>query len=91
MSDYFSTDQYGTLSALLVHAEVNHENVKKFARLGRTNCKGHFRFAELAVEDKAHRHAILRRAEVLRASCPEAEATYNRIRLVCDKTATLKV
>lgn len=105
MSDYFSTDQYQTLQALLVHAEQNHENTKKFARLGKTNCKDHFRYAELACEDRAHRHAILRRAEELAARflnpasdekswtppAPEDVAAYKRIRSVCDKTAMLKV
>lgn len=105
MSDYFDTLQYETLPALLAHAERNHENVKKFARLGRTNCKDHFRYAELACEDKAHRWAILRRADDLagiflnpasdeKSWTPPAQedvAAHKRILWVCEKTAMLKV
>ena len=105
MSDYFDTSRHTTLQGLLAYAELNHENAKKFARLGKTNCKDHFRYAELAVEDKAQRYAILRRAEELAGiflnpasdekswtpPAPEDVAAYKRIRSVCDKTAMLKV
>lgn len=101
MSDYFDTRQYKTLQALLAHAELNHENTKKFARLGKTNCKDHFRYAELAVEDRAHYHAILRRAEELMhpaydekswtPPAPEDSMAYIKIQNVCFKTSMLKV
>lgn len=105
MIDYFDTTRFDSLQSLLAHAEANHANVKKFARLGRTMVKDHFRYAELACEDRAHRHAILRRAEELAARflnpasdekswtapAPEDVAAYKRIRSVCDKTAMLKV
>jgi hypothetical protein len=105
MSDYFDTTRFDSLQSLLAHAEANHANVKKFARLGRTMVRDHFRYAELAVEDKAHRYAILRRAAELHAvyispACDEKSyvppakedvAAYNRILSVCDKTAMLKV
>jgi hypothetical protein len=101
MKDYFDTRQYSTLQALLAHAENNHENAKKFARLGKTQVKDHFRYAELACEDKAHRHAILRRAEQLMnpasdekswtPPAPEDSAAYVKIQNVCFKTSLLKV
>jgi hypothetical protein len=101
MSDYFDTRQYSTLQALLAHAELNHENTKKFARLGKTNCKDHFRYAELACEDRAHYHAILRRAEQLinpasdekswMPPTPEDKSAYVKIQNVCFKTSMLKV
>jgi hypothetical protein len=101
MKDYFDTRQHATLQALLAHAVINHDNAKRFARLGRTDCKDHFRFAELACEDKAHRHAILRRAEELinpasdekswMPPSPEDKAAYIQIQNVCFKTSMLKV
>lgn len=101
MRDYFDTRKYSTLQALLTHAQDNHNNAKRFARLGRTNCKDHFHYAELACEDKAHRHAILRRAEELMNPAsdekswmppsPEDKAAYVQIQNVCFKTSLLKV
>lgn len=67
--DYFDTRRFKTLRELLVHAEINYANIIRFSRLGRTAGRDRHRYAELAVEDKAHFHSIIARA----AQLPYAE------------------
>jgi hypothetical protein len=63
--DYFDTRRHNTLRELLAHAEINYRNIIRFARLGRISSRDRHRFAEIAIENKAHFHSILARAAVL--------------------------
>lgn len=89
--DYFDTSRFKTLRELLVHAEINYANIIRFARLGRMAGRDRHRYAELAVEDKAHFHSILARAKVL----PYAEngdlSRLGAIHRLFDKSRKLKV
>lgn len=92
--DYFCIPTLvDNLPALLEHTKTNYANVKDFARKGRTNCKDHFRYAELACEDKAHFHAIERRADELRYPMryPDDDLRYAEIKALCKRGLKLKV
>jgi len=92
-TDYFSVKHYECLSELLDHARENHENVKKFSRLFKTEKDAHRRhhYGELAIEDKAHRHSILARAEELPLVHDGDAARRKELIALCNRTARLKV
>lgn len=89
--DYFDTQRFNTQRELLAHAEINYANIIRFARLGRMAGRNRHRYAELAVEDKAHFHSILARAKEL----PYTEnGDLGRLAKICtlfDKSRKLKV
>ena len=92
-TDYFSVKHYECLSELLDHARENHENVKKFSRLFKTekDASRRHHYGELAIEDRAHRHSILARAEELPLVHDGDASRRKELLALCKRTEALKV
>ena len=93
--DYFSVNIYENLAELLVHAIDNHANCVRHGRNARNQIRHQHRdahrSAELFIEDRAHAHSILARAEQL-LGCNGADDDYKirELRVVCKRTLALK-
>jgi hypothetical protein len=91
--DYFSVSIYETQSELLVHTRINHDNAVRFGRTARGMIRygkpDAHRILELAIEDRAHAHSILARAEELPVRTPEDADALNEIRRICKRTLAL--
>lgn len=89
--DYFDTRRHKSLRELLAHAKTNYENIKHFARLARKRDKNSHRNHELAIEDKAHFHSIMARADALPIVEEGDVARLREIRSLFVKSRSLKV
>lgn len=92
--DYFSVSIYETHEELLAHTRINHDNAVRFAREARSAIRKGGRDAhrlhELAIEDRAHAHSILARADALPVRTPEDAIADAEIRRICKRTLALR-
>jgi hypothetical protein len=92
-TDYFSVKHYECLSELLDHARQNLENIKEFNRLFKKekDASRRHHYGEMAIEDKAHRHSILARAEELPLVHEGDVARKKELLALCKRMGNLKV
>ena len=88
---YYDTRRHKNLRELLAHAKTNYENTKHYARLGRIAKRDRHRYAEIGIEDRAHNHSILARAEALPIVEEGDVARLREIRAIVKKGLSLKV
>lgn len=91
--DYFSLKHYECLSELLDHTRINHGNVKSYNRLWKTEKDAGRRhhYGEMAIEDRAHAHSILVRANELPLVHDGDVARRKEVLAICKRTLALKV